>query len=180
MFEFILFGSMVWFWIVFGIWALVLFVSVEMDKPGAATLTSLAFFGVFAFWGALPGGGSILAWAAANPFTLILLLVAFFVCGTIWAVVKWWFFVRRLAEKRRAQLEVGRTYNKIRKPSVSDNKSRIMTWMCFWPFSFLWTMIDDPIRMVFKAIYTKIRGLLQRIADKAFEGLEDEDDSASV
>jgi hypothetical protein len=176
MFEFILFGSMVWFWIVFGVWALILFVSVETDRPGVATITSLAFFGVFAYWGALPGGGGVLATLAANPFTVALLLVGFFVLGTVWAVVKWWFYVRRLAEKRREQLEAGDVrYGKIKKPSVSENKSRIMTWMCFWPFSFIWTMIDDPVRMVFKAIYTKIRGLLQRIADRAFEGLEEPD-----
>lgn len=177
MFEFILFGSMVWFWVLFGIWALILFVSVEMDKPGSATLASLVFLGVFGFFGALPGGSTLLAFVTANPVAIVLCVVGFFVLGTIWSVVKWWFYVRRLAEKRRAQIESGNRngYNRIYKPKVSENKSRIMTWMCFWPFSFIWTMIDDPVRRVFKAIFEAIKGTLQRIADKAFEGLDVED-----
>ena len=172
MFEFLLFGSMVWFWILFGVWSVVLLVSVEYDGAGWATLATLAFAATFSVWGVLPGGGNILALLTAQPLLVVAGVVAFFVLGTVWAVVKWWFFVNNLANKRREELAIGYRMGTT-KPLVSDNKRRIMTWMCFWPYSFIWTIIDDPIRRVFKAIYRRIRVRLEKIADKAFEGLED-------
>lgn len=186
MFEFLLFGSMVWFWILFGVWSLALFISVEMDGPIYAAGITLAFFGLFAIWGVLPGGGSLLALLAAQPHLIVFGCVAFFVLGTVWAVVKWWFFVRDLADKRREQIAKAdllggapgkniKVFGLITKPVVRDHKSRIMTWMCFWPFSMVWTLINDPIRRIFKAIYSRIKGMLQRIADRAFEGLEPEE-----
>lgn len=81
MLEFLLFGSMVWFWILFGIWALVLFISVENDSPAYATLATIIFFVLFGFWGVLPGGGSLLSLLAANPVLIIGLAVGFFALG---------------------------------------------------------------------------------------------------
>jgi len=116
---------------------------------------------------------------AANPTYIIIGVIGFFVLGTLWAVAKWWFYVRDLAEKRKEQIAThgkGKSYyGVIQKPLVRDNKSRIMTWMCFWPYSFVWTMINDPVRRVFKAIYNQIKDGLQRVADKAFEGLDPEE-----
>lgn len=173
MFEFILFGSMVWFWILFGFWSLVVLFTVKLEQPGITAFVSFGFFVMFARWGVLPGGESLLGIIAANPGSTILIVVAFFVLGTIWAIVKWWFYIQRQAEKRRQELAKPSNYGTpIRKPLVIDNKSRIMTWMCFWPFSLIWTLVDDSIRGVFRFIYTKIRTKLQRMADKAFEGLE--------
>lgn len=181
MFEFLLFGSMVWFWILFGVWALVLFVSVENDAPAYATLATIGFFVLFGVWGVLPGGGSLLALLVANPVYTIMTVVGFFVFGTAWSVVKWWFYVRDLADKRREQISQhgkgSSFYGVIRKPLVRDNKSRIMTWMCFWPFSFVWTMVNDPVRKVFAAIYMRIKDNLQNISDKAFEGLDPEENN---
>lgn len=176
MLEFLLFGSMVWFWIFFGAWALILFVSVENDAPGYATLATLAFIALFGFWGVMPGGGNLFLLLAGNPVIAVSCVVAFFVLGTAWSVVKWWFYVREMADKRREQIashgKDEHVYGLIRKPLVRDNKSRIMTWMCFWPFSFVWTMINDPVRKVFTAIYMRIKDTLQKMSDKAFEGLE--------
>ena len=59
-------------------------------------------------------------------------------------------------------------------PKVSDHKGRIMTWMCYWPWSFVWTMINDPVKKLFRQIYLRIQGLLQSISDRAFRGLEDD------
>lgn len=78
MLEFLLFGLMVWFWILFGIWALVLFVSVENDSPMYATLATIIFFVLFGFCGVMPGGGNILTLLAANPTLVLSLTVAFF------------------------------------------------------------------------------------------------------
>ena len=57
-------------------------------------------------------------------------------------------------------------------PKASEHKGRILTWMCYWPWSFVWTMIDDPVKRLFKQIYLQIQGLLQSISNRAFQGVE--------
>jgi hypothetical protein len=57
-------------------------------------------------------------------------------------------------------------------PLARTNKSRIMMWMGYWPFSALWTMIDEPIKKAFRAIYNYISSTLQRISDDAFANIK--------
>jgi len=60
----------------------------------------------------------------------------------------------------------------IEKPIVSDNKSRITGWMTYWPWSALWTLINDPLRRFYQWAYTRLSGLLQGMSDKAFKDLD--------
>jgi len=53
-------------------------------------------------------------------------------------------------------------------PVAWDNKSRIMTWMCFWPWSATWALIDDFVRKVFKRIQRGLEALMDRIAQFHF------------
>ena len=53
-------------------------------------------------------------------------------------------------------------------PQVKNHKDDIIRWMTFWPFSFAWTMLSDPIRKAFRHIFYAIQGTLQRISDKMF------------
>lgn len=59
------------------------------------------------------------------------------------------------------------------KPLVRENKTRIVAWMSYWPASMAWTLIDDPVRRTFLAIYDHIGGSLQRISDRRFAGIEE-------
>jgi hypothetical protein len=54
------------------------------------------------------------------------------------------------------------------KPKAAKNKSRITAWMAFWPFSFIGTMINDPLRRVFKILFDAFRSLYQRMSDRVF------------
>ena len=63
-------------------------------------------------------------------------------------------------------------YDSIKKPYASENKKKIMGWLAYWPWSFLWTFINDPVRTFFNWLYESLSGLYQRIADSAFRGLE--------
>ena len=60
------------------------------------------------------------------------------------------------------------------KPSASDSKQDIMRWMSFWPFSMVWTLINDPVKKAFRAIYRGLQKSLQRIADRAWAGTEND------
>jgi len=61
----------------------------------------------------------------------------------------------------------------IKKPMVSNSKARITAWMTYWPWSALWTLINDPIRRFYRWAYTQLRGLLQGMSDKAFKDLDE-------
>lgn len=58
------------------------------------------------------------------------------------------------------------------KPLASDNKAKITAWMAFWPFSFLGTFINDPIRRLFNFIFSSFKKLYQRMSDHLFKDLE--------
>src|SRR5262249_48149703 len=35
-------------------------------------------------------------------------------------------------------------------PKVRDHKADVLTWMAFWPWSLLWTLLNDPVRRFFQ------------------------------
>jgi len=60
-----------------------------------------------------------------------------------------------------------------RKPEAKKFKRRIMIWMVHWPWSCIWTIINDPIKKLFKYIFRKLQAFYQRIADKAYCSTEE-------
>lgn len=74
-------------------------------------------------------------------------------------------------ESHRYQSFIDR-HTKTLAPSVRGNKSRIMTWMGYWPWSMVWTLINDPIKRAFKAIYNRIHNTLQSISNNAFKDVQ--------
>lgn len=62
----------------------------------------------------------------------------------------------------------------IKKPVAADNKSLITGWMTYWPWSALWTLINDPVRKFFNWVYESISDLLQNISDKVFKDIDNE------
>jgi hypothetical protein len=61
---------------------------------------------------------------------------------------------------------------RLTKPSVGRNKGRILSWVTYWPLSGLWTLINDPIRRIFKWLYRRISTKLQIMADKVFADID--------
>lgn len=70
--------------------------------------------------------------------------------------------VRDRFNKRSEVQSLDINYNRM----VSHNKSRITTWMIFWPFSLLGTFIGDFLHRVFTTIYKAIAGGLQRMSNR--------------
>lgn len=57
----------------------------------------------------------------------------------------------------------------IEKPNASSKKSVIVGWMAFWPCSLLATMINDPVRKMFKWIFNFLKNSYQNISDIVFK-----------
>lgn len=57
---------------------------------------------------------------------------------------------------------------RMEKPRANKNKSRIIGWMSFWPFSMLGTLINDPIRRLFTFMFNAFKAAYQKMADSIF------------
>lgn len=55
-------------------------------------------------------------------------------------------------------------------PKVSKHKKLVVKWIAYWPFSMIWSLIDDFVRRAAKAIYNFLSGFMQKISDKIFAG----------
>lgn len=51
------------------------------------------------------------------------------------------------------------------RPKASKNKSRITAWACYWPFSFIGTLLNDPVRRLFNFLFNQFKALYQHLAD---------------
>jgi hypothetical protein len=157
------------------------------------TISAVITLGIFAAAvGALkPIGHAVVA----HPWWTSLYVLAYFVGGIVWAVAKWTLFVRRNYEKftdykndyvanREERIKnMGPTRGTVNddsfasgvrsanieyNPKIRDHKEDFMRWATFWPMSFIWTMISDPITKIFRHIYFLLQNTLQGISDKMF------------
>jgi hypothetical protein len=51
------------------------------------------------------------------------------------------------------------------RPRASKNKSRITAWACYWPFSFVGTLLNDPVRRLFNFLFNQFKAQYQRLSD---------------
>lgn len=54
------------------------------------------------------------------------------------------------------------------KPKAVKNKSRIVAWMSLWPFSVIGTLLNDPVKRLFKFLFNSFKALYQQMADRVF------------
>lgn len=167
---------------------------IDREYSGLAT-GSLLVTGAILQW---IFGIDIIGYIGRHPSVVGYGAIGYFVVGTLWAIIKWWFFVvgeRRKYDEAKAKFLadkkitgpipndlkeafadfINRRYGddsiEIR-PQVTNHKARIYMWMAYWPFSALWTLINDPVRRIFREIYARIRATLQKISDHAWAGTD--------
>lgn len=167
------------FWVLAVIASILLFAFIEAEEGSAATITLLLFLAIQQFF-----GFNVISYLVESPMRTLYLIGGYFVGGTIWSFIKWWFYVKDVRYRYdEAREEKAPSMSKkewayyvanygLSKPIASKSKEKILRWMSFWPWSLIWTLINDPVKKAFRAIYQRIQGLLQSIADSAFEGTE--------
>jgi hypothetical protein len=166
MLEIFVFGTL-WFWLL-SLAAVVTIISfVELGYPGRATTTVVAFLALLHFF----GGGLLnaLQWISANPGMSIGVFLLYFVAGTAYCVTKWYFFLLNKRDEYRTKKEINKNYRTVSvPPKPSEYRSELVGWIIYWPFSGLWTLINDPVKRIAQSIYMQIEVLLQRISDNVF------------
>lgn len=199
MISLLAFGS-VGFLSLVGIVMVLLLVAVEYEKPALATISLVATAFALAYWGDF----NLLTAIKAHPLEALAGLAGYFVAGGLWSIGKWWFFVRNLRDKydelkanffqwanlnltgkdrvpeaSRAEFKDyalrNSTHGRVwERPMVRQNKSRIMTWMMYWPWSLTWTIISDPVKRMFKAMFRWLLTVYEGIANRMYRGVEDD------
>lgn len=188
--EFVILGAL-GFWLFAAFVALVLMALIANERPGWATL----FFLAAAFATNYLTGVKVFDWVSENPLGAALVILAYLAIGVVWSIAKWAFFVyaeRRAYDRMKTDFllarQCGNSSGAVPKelqgdwgryiahrrfpPHAAHNKTRIVTWMAFWPWSLVWTMIDDPIKRIFEFLYRRIQTLLEGISKRAFQGTE--------
>lgn len=137
-----------------------------------------------------------------DPWSILVYLVGYVGVGVLWSFPKWWFYVRKVRDAYLADMlkyKVGngldpaqkltpdqardftgrytyrpenRTWSQVLPIQVSQNKTKVLTWMVYWPTSMVWTIIDQPIKRAFLFMFEQVKGVYQAIGDRAFDGVE--------
>jgi len=191
------FGT-VWFWVMFIVASLILISAIENEKGWLATLTIVGTMLLLHFG----NDKQLFPYLANHPLVTGGCVLGYFIVGALWGVIKWWFFVRNERAKydlafakfqKRPKKKATTDFEKERdswnywvshgryddisfeyKPEPSRFKGRILIWMTYWPWSMLWTVINDPVRKAFKAIYYRIASGLEKISANSFAGTEND------
>lgn len=188
------------FWILVAVVFILLLIEIEYERPGLATLTFIVFF--LALW--LFGDFNIIETVLSAPLLSLACAAGYVVVGFGWSFGKWIFFcwshARKYNEAKAKFLKKhgvegdripdnllrdwqrrspGAHYNGYSEsnnptPKAGKNKGRILTWAIYWPWSALWTLINDPVKRLFKEIFHQLKAAYQRIADSAFKGVDDD------
>jgi hypothetical protein len=127
-------------------------------------------------------------WFIEHWKTVLLYVALYSPIGVLWATTKWWFYLRFRVREAHDRIEAlhnrfgdddaGKAQRAAEweresdwPPMVRNHKSDIMRWLCWWPFSFIGTMLNDPLRRFFEAIYREIATYLQRMSDNMWARL---------
>jgi hypothetical protein len=188
----IAFGSL-WFWVLLFVAFCIITSFVEHERGGAAlfavivttvVLMNKHIASLFYFIGHRPGRTSVY-------------VLGYFVAGTIWGIVKWFLYVTRELERYNekkafwlknyapsgsteitpdlvAEFKKYLDPDQRQPPQVHSHKGDIILWMTYWPFSGLWTLVNDPVRRAFRAIYRNIASTLQSMSDRLFKNAQSE------
>lgn len=186
----ITFGGVI-FWVLTAIAAIALVSEISANKVGAAFFTLLAYTAVMMLFSNTP----VWTWIKDHPSYLLYGFGLYIVCGAIWSVIKWYFYLLNIRDryedlrsawlKRQGFTDVPTDANDRAKfkadvvdrvpgtygvfpPQASHHKGAITTWMMFWPFSLAGTVFGDFLNRIFKTVYSWLAGMMQRISNGVF------------
>lgn len=140
-----------------------------------ATIVMILFAGIYYFFGSKDHLNEILSYIVENPSLIFWWFMAYLATGLIWSILKWSFYLQKRVSNESKDYEYKTVYEhtKVRIPTAGENKWRIMSWMMYWPFSALWTVIDQPVKHAFNYIFMTFEGVFNKISKKMYQGIVD-------
>lgn len=121
------------------------------------------------------------AFAGVRLLTLIVGLAAYLAAGVGWSFWKWYGFLvlsrddMRKAYDKLVSSSAGNTavpetwdaYSASRRPTAAKFKTKLVTWMTLWPFSFSWWVLTWP-RRAFVWLYDRLSTAFDRLGARVF------------
>ena len=99
----------------------------------------------------------VFAWILANYISILWGSVWYVGVGVVWSFIKWYFYL--LNERDEIKENV---YMSI--PTAASHKAQLFGWMAYWPWSALWTLLNDPFKRLFKLIVARLGKVYDKIA----------------
>lgn len=172
--AFLLFGT-AWFWLLFGgaailiIWFLESALDFEHDRGSGgglfSTLTIIACLTLYWFFGSSEDIKTLFMYLRDNPARSLLWIGSYIALGLVWSIFKWYFYLYNKNEYLTKKFENDSLYESDF-PKAKNNKARIISWMSYWPFSALWTLINEPVKKTYRFIYSKMERLFVAMENK--------------
>lgn len=119
----------------------------------------------------------LLTWIIAHPWQTLLRVSGYFLIGAGWSVVKWWFAETNRVRKAKEYFAAGNarpddTWESFRdrqKTHPHHYRGDFIEWIMFWPFSLVFTLLNDPVRRLCRRIYMELTRVYQRITDHVWK-----------
>ncbi len=146
--EFFIFGG-VWFWLLVAAEIIGLFIAVGNDSPAGAFIV----FIVFVALAHLFGDATWLSTVKTNPLESLVGVFAYFVIGVFWSFIK----LRIWAKKQKKN----KMYSKA--PTFYQIKGHVVTWVTWWPISFMSTFLYDIIVDFCDWLVDRFKGVYEAI-----------------
>ena len=191
MIEFVLgffMGMGFWFWGLFLIEFCLLTWFVEQEW-GLASFVSLAIF-IFGIWWL--ADVPVWTWIKSNPWELLKYAVIYILAGLVWSIGKYYFVLRKIRnfvkntkaewmkkkDKGTGMPEGIQTFKQFldykranydykTKTDFESSAKKLTFWAAFWPTSMFWTILNDPIRKLFKfLIFDVFIGIFRKMHQK--------------
>ena len=191
--SFLAFGT-IWFWILAVAFVCIMIACSEKESIGGGIFAAICFTTLYFLFGA---GVAVFKWIIANPFLSLGIVVGYIVAGFLYMFLKWLSFTRGVRRKYKIKREeflsswsvIGNVMpdslkKEWNKKLTEDErrmldgfhpnryKQRLVDWMLFWPFSALWTVLNDPLRRLGEWIVEQFNGVLAQIGKSASRGFE--------
>jgi hypothetical protein len=140
------------FWLLLAALSIVYTVSVEVDKHGVA---------IFATILAILLGWNNLGLLFHNWQLLLIGVAAYGIAGGAWSVFRWFKYCRKYIEEHpnekisliegygdnKRTLTLEQYYSEKLNPSA--HKSKLISWIVYWPFSLFWHITGDIINTIY-------------------------------
>jgi hypothetical protein len=167
MMQLLEFGT-IWFWILLLVASGLIIYSTEDDESNyAANIWFVCALLALYFLGNSETFKAIGSYMVHNPGPSLLIFGAYIFLGTVWSIFKWFFYLKGI----RGRYENAYSFN-IENYKVKENKARITHWMIYWPFSAIWTLINDPVKKSFEFVLSQFGGLYDKMSEKILGDLK--------
>lgn len=121
-----------------------------------------------------------------NPVETLVYFLLYTIVGVLWSFYKWSEVVSRAVELFNKDVEKfnkadinynapnwdDKYKNNRRKPQLEEHKGEIFNWIFYWPFSFAWFVVHEPIQRLFRFIMKTCKQVYEGITNRATKRLQ--------